>query len=39
MWKNLPEEVVQAPSLSAFKAHFDNHWAEIGYGHIERSMA
>ena len=36
MWNSLPEEVVWAPSLSAFKACLDIHWAEIGYGGIER---
>ena len=39
MWNSLPEEVVQAPLLSAFKAYLDSHWAKIGYGHIERPLA
>ena len=35
MWNKLPEEVVQAPTVSVFKARLDSHWLEIEYGHCE----
>ena len=30
-WNDLPAEVVCAPSLNAFKARLDAHWAHFGY--------
>ena len=30
-WNGLPAEVVCAPSLNAFKARLDEHWAQVRY--------
>ncbi len=29
MWNSLPQEVVSAPSVDAFKARLDNHWENV----------
>ena len=39
MWNKLPDDVVQASTISVFKARLDSYWLEIGYGHCERPMA
>ena len=39
MWNKLSDEVVQATIISVFKAHLDNYWLEIGYGHCESPIA
>jgi hypothetical protein len=31
MWNQLPEEVVTAPSLKAFKGRLDQHWGDMKY--------
>ena len=39
MWNKLLDDVVQASTISVFKARLDSYWLEIGYGHCERPMA
>ncbi len=29
MWNSLPEDVVSAPSVDAFKARLDKHWENV----------
>ena len=38
-WNFLPSDVVSASSVSAFKKHLDDFWAETRYGHTQRPAA
>ena len=40
IWNKLPEEVIQVPTLSIFKARLDmySHWTEIGYMDIVKGL-
>ena len=32
MWNKLLDEMVQASTISVFKAHLESYWLEIGFG-------
>lgn len=38
-WNRLPQHVVDAKTVTQFKARLDKHWNSLGYGHQQRPMA
>ena len=39
MWNSLPDHLVSAPSVAAFKRRLDDYWNATGYGYLQRPAA